>query len=56
MIGIGGTADDSLDEGVAAVRDLVAAGAARRVAADTVATLLDVSRNDLYRRSLAASD
>ena len=54
--GIGGTADDRLDEGVAAVRDLVAAGAARRVAADTVATLLDVSRNDLYRRSLAASD
>lgn len=56
VIGVGGTSDDRLEEGVAAVRELVAAGAARRVAADTVATLLDVSRNDLYRRSLASSD
>ena len=56
VIGVGGAPDDRFDEGVGAVRDLVAAGAARRVAADTVAALLDVSRNELYRRSLASSD
>jgi 16S rRNA (cytidine1402-2'-O)-methyltransferase len=37
---------------VAAVRELVAAGATRRVAADVVSTLTDVSRNALYERSL----
>jgi 16S rRNA (cytidine1402-2'-O)-methyltransferase len=37
---------------VAAVTDLVAAGASRRVAADVVSRLTDVSRNDLYRASL----
>jgi 16S rRNA (cytidine1402-2'-O)-methyltransferase len=45
-----------LDEAVAAVRELVEAGAARRPAADVVARLLNVSRNELYRGSLASSD
>jgi hypothetical protein len=38
------------------VRRLVAAGAARRAAADAVARLVDVSRNELYRRSLGEPD
>jgi 16S rRNA (cytidine1402-2'-O)-methyltransferase len=46
----------ALDEAVAAVRELVAAGAARRPAADVVARLVSVSRNELYRRSVASSD
>jgi len=37
---------------VAAVAELTAAGAPRRVAADVVARLTGVSRNQLYRRSL----
>jgi 16S rRNA (cytidine1402-2'-O)-methyltransferase len=40
------------DEASRAVADLVAAGTPRRVAADVVARLTDVSRNDLYRGSL----
>jgi 16S rRNA (cytidine1402-2'-O)-methyltransferase len=36
----------------AAVAELVAAGAPRRVAADVVSRLTDVSRNDLYRGTL----
>jgi len=48
--------DPRLDEAVGAVRELVAAGAARRAAADTTARLLGVSRNELYRRSLAPPD
>ncbi|HZU20312.1 MAG TPA: 16S rRNA (cytidine(1402)-2'-O)-methyltransferase [Gaiellaceae bacterium] len=36
----------------AAVAELVAAGTPRRVAADVVARLTDVSRNDLYRATL----
>jgi 16S rRNA (cytidine1402-2'-O)-methyltransferase len=36
----------------AAVADLVAAGTPRRVAAEVVSSLTDVSRNDLYRGSL----
>jgi 16S rRNA (cytidine1402-2'-O)-methyltransferase len=52
----GGAPDDHLEDGVAAVRDLVAAGASRRAAADTVAGILGVSRNALYRRSLAPPD
>jgi 16S rRNA (cytidine1402-2'-O)-methyltransferase len=56
VIGPGGAPDDQLEGAVAAVRQLVAAGAARRPAADTVAGLLDLSRNELYRRSLAPSD
>ena len=35
-----------------AVADLVAAGTPRRVAAEVVSRLTDVSRNDLYRGSL----
>lgn len=42
----------SLDEGVAAVTELVAAGTPRRVAADVVARLTGVPRNALYRASL----
>jgi 16S rRNA (cytidine1402-2'-O)-methyltransferase len=45
-----------LDDAVEAVRELVAAGAARRAAADAVARLLDAPRNELYRRSLATPD
>jgi 16S rRNA (cytidine1402-2'-O)-methyltransferase len=37
---------------LAAVAELVAAGAPRRVAADVVSRLTDVSRNDLYRGTL----
>ena len=36
----------------AAMADLVAAGTPRRVAAEVVARLTDVSRNELYRGSL----
>jgi 16S rRNA (cytidine1402-2'-O)-methyltransferase len=46
----GGMADEEL--AVAAVDDLVAAGAARRRAADVVARLTGARRNTLYRRSL----
>jgi 16S rRNA (cytidine1402-2'-O)-methyltransferase len=56
VVGPGGETDDRLDDAVTAVRALVAAGAARRVAADTVADLIDVSRNELYRGSLAPPD
>jgi len=56
VVGLGEAPDDRLDDSVAAVRQLVAAGAARRAAADTVAGLLDLSRNELYRRSLAPTD
>src|SRR6188472_2331106 len=56
VVGPGEAPDDRLDDSVAAVRQLVAAGAARRAAADTVAGLLDLSRNELYRRSLAPTD
>ncbi len=40
------------DAAAAAVADLVAAGTPRRIAADVVSRLTDVSRNDLYRASL----
>jgi 16S rRNA (cytidine1402-2'-O)-methyltransferase len=43
-------ADDS--EALAAVADLVAGGAARRVAAEVVSRLTGVARNRLYRRTL----
>jgi 16S rRNA (cytidine1402-2'-O)-methyltransferase len=56
VIGAAGEAVGTLDEAVAAVRDLVAAGAARRVAADVVARLVGVSRNQLYGASLDAAD
>jgi 16S rRNA (cytidine1402-2'-O)-methyltransferase len=45
-----------LDEAVGVVRELVAAGAARGAAADAVARLSELPRNELYRRSLAAPD
>jgi 16S rRNA (cytidine1402-2'-O)-methyltransferase len=55
---IGRPADQGvmLDDAVLAVRDLVAAGAARRPSADVVARLVGASRNDLYRASLAPPD
>ena len=56
VVGPGGGTDDRFEDAVAAVRELVAAGSARRPAADIVASLLDVSRNELYRRSLTPSD
>jgi 16S rRNA (cytidine1402-2'-O)-methyltransferase len=40
------------DEAAVAVAELVAAGTPRRVAAEVVSRLADVSRNDLYRSSL----
>ena len=43
-------ADDA--DALAAVAELVAAGAPRRVAADVVARLANVSRKELYRRTL----
>ena len=45
-------ARDDLDSARAAVAELVAAGAPRRVAANVVARLTDTSRNDLYRTTL----
>jgi len=56
VIAPGGASETRLDDAVGAVRELVAAGAARRAAADAVARLADVSRNELYRRSLAPPD
>jgi 16S rRNA (cytidine1402-2'-O)-methyltransferase len=49
-----GGAEVEVDDGVAvaAVAELVAAGAPRRVAADVVAGLTGVARNALYRESL----
>jgi 16S rRNA (cytidine1402-2'-O)-methyltransferase len=47
-----GTAEADPDAARAAVADLVAAGTPRRAAADVVARLTDMSRNDLYRGSL----
>jgi 16S rRNA (cytidine1402-2'-O)-methyltransferase len=49
--GAGGTAASASD-GAAAVAELVAAGVSRRRAADVVARLTGLSRNELYRRSL----
>ncbi len=56
VVAPGEGSETRLDDAVGAVRELVAAGAARRAAADAVARLADVSRNELYRRSLAPSD
>jgi 16S rRNA (cytidine1402-2'-O)-methyltransferase len=44
--------DEGIDAAVAAVSELVAAGAPRRAAADVVARLSGVPRNELYRRTL----
>jgi 16S rRNA (cytidine1402-2'-O)-methyltransferase len=49
--GAGGTELDAA-EAAAAVAELVAAGAARRSAADVVSRLTGVGRNELYRRTL----
>jgi 16S rRNA (cytidine1402-2'-O)-methyltransferase len=56
VVGPGGGPADRIDGAADAVRRLVAAGAARRAAADAVARLVDVSRNELYRRSLGEPD
>lgn len=54
VIGPGTTTGTAADAAVAvaAVHELVAAGAPRRVAADVVSGLTGVARNTLYRRSL----
>ena len=44
--------DDGLEQAVGAVRELVGLGVPRRRAAEIVAPLADVARNELYRRSL----
>ena len=46
----------ALEEAVAAVRELVAAGAPRRTVADVVGRLLGLPRNELYRGSLDQPD
>ena len=51
VLGPGSAVSDPA-EARAAVSDLVAAGTPRRVAADVVARLTDMSRNELYRGSL----
>jgi 16S rRNA (cytidine1402-2'-O)-methyltransferase len=48
----GGAGMSRADEAATAMADLVAAGTPRRVAAEVVARLTDMSRNDLYRGSL----
>jgi 16S rRNA (cytidine1402-2'-O)-methyltransferase len=50
--GAGDAADTDSAAAAEAVADLVAAGASRRTAAEIVARLTGVSRNDLYRRTL----
>jgi 16S rRNA (cytidine1402-2'-O)-methyltransferase len=49
---VGGRDSGELAAAVEAVADLVAAGASRKSAAETVSRLTGVSRNDLYRSSL----
>jgi 16S rRNA (cytidine1402-2'-O)-methyltransferase len=52
----GARSEGETDDATSAVRELVAAGAARRVAADVVARLTGAPRNALYRASLDAPD
>ncbi len=52
VLGAGGSAGGDEDAAVAAVAELVAAGAARKQAAEVVASLTGVPRNRLYRDSL----
>jgi 16S rRNA (cytidine1402-2'-O)-methyltransferase len=53
VIGAGtGSTPPAVTEGAAAVAELVAAGVPRRRAADVVARLTGLSRNELYRSSL----
>jgi 16S rRNA (cytidine1402-2'-O)-methyltransferase len=56
VVGRAGDQSPAFDDAVTAVRELVDAGAARRPAADVVARLVGVSRNELYRLSLRSSD
>ena len=56
VLGAAGPRAGPLDDAAEAVRELVEAGAARRPAADAVARLVGVSRNELYRASLAVPD
>jgi len=52
VLGAGARGGGDADSAAAAVGELVAAGAARRQAADVVARLTGVPRNRLYRESL----
>jgi 16S rRNA (cytidine1402-2'-O)-methyltransferase len=52
VLGAGESTTDDSAVAVAAVAELVAAGLARRRAADVVARLTGVARNELYRRTL----
>ena len=52
VLGAGATAGGEEDSAATAVGELVAAGAARRQAAEVVARLTGVPRNRLYRKSL----
>ena len=52
VIGAGEPPSVDVSDAVAAVAELVAAGASRRTAADVVARITGASRNALYRRSL----
>jgi len=56
VVGAASAGGDGRDDAMAAVRELVDAGAARRTAADVVARLTGVSRNELYQASLGAPD
>jgi 16S rRNA (cytidine1402-2'-O)-methyltransferase len=56
VLGPGSPGRGDVDAAIEAVRRLVDAGAARRVAADVVAELARAPRNDLYRRSLERPD
>ena len=58
VIGAAALAEDPEESraAVEAVRELVEAGASRRVAVDVVARLAGASRNELYRTSLAPQD
>ena len=54
VVGAGAQLPSDLGTAEAAVAELVLAGAARSAAVDVVSRLVDVPRNALYRRSLAA--
>ena len=52
VLGPGGESRGELDDAVAAVTELLAAGVPRRQAADVVARLTGRAKNELYRRTL----
>jgi 16S rRNA (cytidine1402-2'-O)-methyltransferase len=56
VVAPGDAPPEPLELAVEAVRELVAAGAARRAATETIGRLVDVPRNTLYRRSLSPPD